>query len=51
MADRTPLKLEVSITEINQKVEPRTGNQINLRSGGAKGKKIFKFKTLKVCRY
>jgi hypothetical protein len=33
-------KIGVGIPEINQKVEPRTGYQINLQSG-AKGKKIL----------
>jgi hypothetical protein len=40
MADLTPLKSGVGIPEINQKVDPRPGYQINLRAG-ATGKKIF----------
>jgi hypothetical protein len=40
VADRTPLKSGVGIPNINQKVDPRTGYQINLRSG-ATAKKIF----------
>jgi hypothetical protein len=39
VADRTSLKSGVGIPQINQKVEPRTGYQINLRSG-ATGKKV-----------
>jgi hypothetical protein len=37
VADRNPLKSGVAIPEINQKVEPRTGYQINLMSAS----KIF----------
>jgi hypothetical protein len=39
MADRTSLKPGLGKPQINQKVEPRTGYQINLRSG-ATGKNI-----------
>jgi hypothetical protein len=39
-ADRIQLKSAVGIPEMNQKVEPHTGYQINLLSG-ATGKKIF----------
>jgi hypothetical protein len=39
-ADRLQLKSGVGIPDINQKVELRTGYQINLRSG-ATGKNIF----------
>jgi hypothetical protein len=38
--DRIQLKSGVGIPEMNQKVEPRTGYQINRRSR-ASGKKIF----------
>jgi hypothetical protein len=40
VADRTQLKSGVGIPDNNKKVGPRTGCQINLRSG-ATGKKIF----------
>jgi hypothetical protein len=40
VADRTPQKSGGGISDINQKVEHRTGYQINLRSG-ATGNKIF----------
>jgi hypothetical protein len=39
VADRTSLQSGVGIPQINQKVEPGTGYQINLQSG-ATGKKI-----------
>jgi hypothetical protein len=42
-ADRIHLKSGVGITEMNQKVEPRTGYQIILQSW-ATGKKIFTWK-------
>jgi hypothetical protein len=41
MADRTSLKSGVGIPQVNQKVEPHTGNKINLRSGAGPQAKRF----------